>query len=278
MEWWQALVLGLIEGTTEYLPVSSTGHLILAQRAMGIPNSEAANAYAICIQGGAILAILTLYFKHVQQMGRGLLGRDETGRRMAMNLCVSVLPLIGVVFLEKVIKSYLFGLWPVTVAWFVGGVAILAVARWRRRGGSVVQGCGLAQMTWRMALVIGVVQCIAVWPGTSRSLVTIVGGLLVGMSLSAAVEYSFLLGVVTLGAATVKDTYEYGDVMLAEYGLGTMVIGAVFAFVSAVMAVKWMVSYLNKHGLEVFGYYRVALALVVASLMMTGLLVLPPNS
>ena len=272
MEWWQALILGVVEGATEYLPVSSTGHLILTQRAMGIANSEAANAYAICIQGGAILAVLTLYFKHVKQMGRGLLGQDEAGLRLVRNLCVSVLPLGAVVFLEKLIKGYLFGLWPVTAAWFVGGVAILVVSRWRRHRDTTVQGCEMVHMTWRMALVIGVVQCIAVWPGTSRSLVTIVGGLLVGLSLSAAIEFSFLLGVVTLGAATLKDTYEYSDVMLNEYGWGTMAIGAVFAFVSAVAAVKWMVSYLQKHSLKVFGYYRVALALVVTSLILSGLL------
>lgn len=278
MEWWQALILGVVEGITEYLPVSSTGHLILVQRAMGIPNSDAANAYAICIQGGAILAVLTLYLGHVRQMGRGLMGKDEIGRRMALNLFVSVLPLGVIVFLEKAIKGYLFGLWPVTIAWFVGGVAILVVARWRSHRDGPVQGLSMAQMTWRMALIIGLMQCIAVWPGTSRSLVTIVGGLMVGLTLSAAVEYSFLLGVVTLGAATVKDTFEYGGLMLSEYGLGTMAIGGVFAFLFAVVAVKWMVSYLNKHGLELFGYYRVVLAVIVATLMLTGVWTTPSPS
>lgn len=269
------MLLGIVEGVTEYLPVSSTGHLILTQRAMGIPHSDAANAFAICIQGGAILAVLTLYFNHVKQMACGLLGQDVMGRRLAINLMVSVLPLAGVVFLEKAIKGYLFGLWPVTGAWFVGGVAILVVSWWRRAGGQKADGRDLTQLTWPMALVIGLAQCIAVWPGTSRSLVTIVGGVVVGLSLPAAVEFSFLLGVVTLGAATAKDTLEYGPLMVTEYGLGTMIAGGLCAFVSAVIAVKWMVAYLNQHGLELFGYYRVVLAVVVALLLVTGILTDP---
>ncbi len=229
MDWWQAVILGIVEGVTEYLPVSSTGHLILAQRAMGIANSDAANAYAICIQGGAILAVLMLYWRHVRQMGMGVLGQDEAGRRLATNLCVSLSPLVGVVFLEKIIKGYLFGLWPVTAAWLVGGVAILIVEQ-RRRGQErpSQSGLGITDMTWRAALIIGVAQCIAVWPGTSRSLVTIVAGVLVGLSLPAAVEYSFLLGVATLGGATLKDTKDYGDLMVSEYGLGTMALGGFF--------------------------------------------------
>jgi len=278
MEWWQAIVLGIVEGITEYLPVSSTGHLILAQRAMGIPSSDAANAYAICIQGGAILAILTLYYSRVAQMARGLLGRDEVGRRMAINLSISVLPLGVIVFLEKVIKGYLFGLWPVTAAWFVGGVGILIFVWWLRDHGGESKGIDLAGMTWRMALVIGVAQCIAVCPGTSRSLVTIIGGVLTGLSLSAAVEFSFLLGVITLGGATIKDTVEYGDLMLSEYGLASMAIGGSFAFLFAVAAVKWMVSYINQHGLALFGYYRVVLAITVAVMILTGILDTLPES
>ncbi len=278
MQWWQALILGVVEGLTEYLPVSSTGHLILAQRAMGIPNSDAANAYAICIQGGAILAVLTLYYGHVKQMAMGLLGKDQIGRRLAVNMGVSVLPLGLVVLLEKTIKGYLFGLWPVTAAWFVGGVAILVVSKWQSDRDRWSKGCGLEQLTWQMALIIGTAQCIAVWPGTSRSLVTIVAGVAVGLRLQAAVEFSFLLGVVTLGGATIKDTMEYGSLMWSEYGLGSMVIGSVFAFLCAVAAVKWMVAYLNRHGLALFGYYRVALAMIVGGLLATGVLASPMRS
>ena len=132
MEWWQALVLGIVEGVTEFLPISSTGHIILAQRAMGIENDRAANAYAICIQGGAILAVLGLYAGRVRQ-GLRLFGRDREGLRLDVNLIVGFLPaaIVGLL-LHGLIEEHLFGLWPVVAAWFVGGVAILAVAWWRR--------------------------------------------------------------------------------------------------------------------------------------------------
>ena len=123
-----------------------------------------------------------------------------------------------------------------------------------------------------MALIIGFAQCIAMWPGVSRSLATIVGGLLVGLSLSAAVEFSFLLGLITLGAATAYDALKHGQVMLQTFDAASLAVGVVFAFVAALLSVKWMVGYLNRHGLAIFGYYRVALALVAGSLLMTGVL------
>jgi len=266
----QALILGLVEGITEYLPVSSTGHLLLAQRLLGIPSSTAADAFAISIQGGAILAVLGLYRARVASMVRGLFGGDEVGRRLALNLIAAFVPaaVLGLI-LEKVIKKYLFGgdewgLWPVVAAWFVGGVAILAVS-WHRKKKGETPGAGLSldQLTLRMAVIVGVAQCLAMWPGVSRSLITIVGGVLVGLSLPAAVELSFLLGVVTLSAATAKDALDNGAVMLAAYGPVPLLIGFVAAWASAVVAVRWMVGYLTRHGMEIFGWYRVLLALVV---------------
>lgn len=272
----QAVVLGVVEGLTEYLPVSSTGHLLLAERLMGIGHSnggskeeaqrikDAANAYAICIQAGAIIAVLGLYFRRVKQMFLGLTGRDPAGSRLLTNVVAGFMPaaIIGLLF-NELIKSYLFGMWPVVAAWFVGGVAILVVSRKNRQGRHPVYGKQLLdEMTWRMALFIGFAQCIAMWPGVSRSLVTIVGGMLVGLSLSAAVEYSFLLGVVTLGAATAYDTLKQGQIMLQTFDALPMAVGLLFAFISAVVSVKWMVAYLNRHGLAIFGYYRVALAIV----------------
>ncbi len=277
MEWWQSLVLGLVEGLTEYLPVSSTGHLLLAQRAMGIASSDSADAFAICIQAGAILAVLGLYFARVRQMAMGMLGRDPAGFRLSMNIVAAFLPAAFVGFiLEKPIKKYLFGgdawgLWPTVSAWLVGGIAILAVSWWvAARKDSLKPRMGLDGLTWKLAVVIGLVQCLAMWPGTSRSLVTIAGGLLVGLSLPAAVEFSFLLGVVTLSAATAYDGLKYGREMLETFGPSSLVIGFVAAWISAVLAVKWMVGYLNRNGMEVFGYYRIALALVVAALLWSG--------
>ena len=268
----QALILGLVEGLTEYLPVSSTGHLLLAQRLMGIDSSTASDAFAICIQAGAILAVLGIYRQRVAQMVMGAVGRNEAGQRLLINLLSAFVPaaVLGLL-LEKPIKKYLFGgdewgLWPVVAAWFAGGMAILVVslAR-RRRGTSPTTGFDLEQLTIRMALIVGFAQCIAMWPGVSRSLITIVGGVLVGLSLPAAVELSFLLGVITLTAATAYDALKHGPEMLATYGATPLLIGFGAAWLSAVLAVKWMVGYLKSHGMEIFGWYRVALAFVVAA-------------
>lgn len=266
----QAFILGIVEGLTEYLPVSSTGHLLLTQRLLGIESSTSADAFAICIQAGAILAVLGLYRARVWQMTMGLLGRNPEGRFLAFAIVAAFLPaaLIGLA-LEKPIKFYLFGgdawgLWPIIAAWFVGGVAILLVSGWRRHRGGISQtGVDLNSITLRMAIIIGLAQCIAMWPGVSRSLVTIVGGLLVGLSLPAAVEFSFLLGVVTLTAATAYDALKHGSEMLSTYGPTPLIVGFVAAWLSAVIAIKWMVGYLKSHGLEIFGWYRVALAIVV---------------
>jgi undecaprenyl-diphosphatase len=272
----QAVVLGIVEGVTEYLPVSSTGHLLVTQRIMGIPADAAANAYAICIQGGAILAVLGLYWRRCRQMILGLAGRDPDGLRLATNIFLGVLPavIIGLPG-EKLIKKYLFGevwgLWPIVWAWFIGGVAILVVAFRRTRSGRQPRtGMAMRELTWKLALIIGLAQCVAMWPGVSRSLATIVGGVLVGLSLPAAVEFSFLLGVVTLGGATLKDAVEYGPVMLEQYGGTSLIIGLVVALISALIAVQWMVSYLNRHGLSIFGYYRVAIAILVAVMLWRG--------
>ncbi|WP_319405282.1 undecaprenyl-diphosphate phosphatase [uncultured Desulfosarcina sp.] len=280
----QAMILGVVEGLTEYLPVSSTGHLLLAERLMGIGDSpsasaeeqqrtkDAADAYTICIQAGAIIAVLGLYFRRVRQMLKGLIGREPDGSRLLANVAAGFIPaaIIGLLF-NKIIKACLFGPWPVVAAWFVGGVAILAV-NWRNRKtrGHTHEGLSLEDLTWRMALVIGFAQCIAMWPGVSRSLVTIVGGMMVGLSLSAAVEYSFLLGVVTLGAATAYDALKHGQMMLQTFDLPPLAIGLLLAFISAVASVKWMVSYLNRHGLAVFGYYRIAIALATSAWIVTG--------
>ncbi|MDA0293488.1 MAG: undecaprenyl-diphosphate phosphatase [Verrucomicrobia bacterium] len=272
MDNFQALILGLVEGLTEYLPVSSTGHLLLAQRLMGIDSSTASDAFAICIQAGAILAVLGIYRQRVAQMVMGAVGRNKAGQRLLINLLSAFVPaaVLGLL-LEKPIKKYLFGgnewgLWPVVAAWFAGGLAILVVSLARRRRGTApTTGFDLDQLTVRMALVVGFAQCIAMWPGVSRSLITIVGGVLVGLSLPAAVELSFLLGVITLTAATAYDTLKHGPEMLATYGATPLLIGFGAAWLSALFAVQWMVGYLKSHGMEIFGWYRVALALVVAA-------------
>ena len=287
MNWLQAFILGIVEGLTEYLPVSSTGHLIVVQRFMGIglegKDKAAADCFAICIQAGAIMAVLGLYWPRVKQMILGVLGKDAAGLRLTIALVAGFLPaaVIGLAANDW-IEARLFGLKPVVAAWLIGGVAILFVDRWMKRGGGS-KGVELAEITVKMAVIIGFAQCVAMWPGTSRSLMTILGGLLIGLRLSAAVEFSFLLGVVTLGAATAKkavwkiegigekyDTWGGGALLMwDEYGLIPLLVGIIAATVSAAMAVKWMVGYLNRKGLGVFGWYRIAAGIGVGILILT---------
>jgi undecaprenyl-diphosphatase len=276
MEWWQALVLGLVEGLTEYLPVSSTGHLILAQRALGLANDEAAKAFAICIQAGAIAAVVALYRRRCASMFAGLAGGDPRGRRLVGLLLVAFAPaaLCGIA-LEDRIDRHLFGLWPVIAAWLVGGLAILWVEARRRRSAPrdpLASGGAdrVAEMAWGSALVIGLFQCLALWPGTSRSLVTIAGGVLAGLSLAAAVEFSLLLGLITLFAATAHKARGHGAVMLEQYGAFTIALGFACAALSAFVSVRWMVGYLQRRGLALFGWYRIVLALVVAACVLWG--------
>jgi undecaprenyl-diphosphatase len=266
MTWFDALILGLVEGITEYLPVSSTGHLLLAQRALGIERTDASDAYAICIQSGAILAVLGLYRARVAQMLRGLAGSDPVGRRLAVQLVVAFLPaaILGFLF-DDTIDAYLFGLWPVVTAWAIGGAAIFAL---RGRSG----GQALEKLDVRTAFVIGCAQCLALWPGTSRSLATILGAVLMGVSLPAAVEFSFLLGLLTLGAATAYSALKDADAMLAAYGPIPLLVGFLSSGVSAALAVRWLVDWLKSRGLEVFAYWRLGLAGIVAALLAAGVL------
>lgn len=278
MTLFQAAVLGIVEGVTEYLPVSSTGHLLLTMDLMHIGQSDstkdAAEAYAICIQAGAILAVAGLYFRRLRGMAEGVIGRNPEGLRLGINVITAFLPaVIAGLTLEKWIKAHLFGggkygLWPVVAAWMVGGLVILFI-EWKRRKatGQSLSNKSLSELTWKMALLIGAVQILAMWPGVSRSLATILGGLWAGLSLVAAVEFSFLLGLLTLSAATALDTLKYGHDILAIYGWQAPLIGLFTAFVSAALAVKWLVSYLQKHPLSLFGYYRIALAIVVAAFL-----------
>jgi len=273
MTFLQAVVLGVTEGLTEYLPVSSTGHLYLVSRLLGIGTTpegkSASDAYVVAIQIGAILAVIWLYPNRVSSMFQGLAGRDRQGLGLARNTMVAFLPaaVIGLAFGE-LIKERLFGICPVTLAWLAGGIAILLVAK--RVHHHRERGMDLGALTMKGALIIGLIQCVAMWPGVSRSLVTILGGILVGLSVQAAVEFSFILGLVTLGAATCYEIVSQGPVMLVQFGWISPAIGIVTAFLSAVVAVKWMVAYLNRHGLEIFGYYRIGLAFVAMVLMLTG--------
>ena len=268
----EAVILGLVEGLTEYLPVSSTGHLLVTNTLLGLDEpaavEEAIETYAICIQLGAIIAVVFLYWGRLRQMLDGLLGRDADGRRILIAVIISFAITVAIALpAEDTIKARLFGVGPIAAAWIVGGLVILFLSR---RGWFDKAGAELATITTRQAAIIGVMQAIAMWPGVSRSMITIIAAVLVGLSLRAAVEYSFLLGLITLSAATAYEGLQGGDQLIDTFGWTTPLIGLFVAFVSAMAAVKWMVTWLNEKGFEIFGWYRVAVGILAFVLLAVG--------
>jgi undecaprenyl-diphosphatase len=284
VEWWQSAVLGLVEGVTEYLPISSTGHLILASWFLGLDAPESREALAtfeIAIQGGAILAVLGLYRARVAAMARGLAGRDPDGRRLFAQLALAFLPaaLLGPL-LDDPIEEHLFSAGPVLLALFAGGVWMI----WLDRRRDPHAGAALESLSTGAALAIGLFQCAAMWPGTSRSMMTIAGGVLLGLRAPAAAEFSFLLGVPTLGAACAFKLAKNlaaaragsEPALFEAFGAETVLLGFAVAALSAAVAVRWLVAFLGRHGLAPFGWYRVGLALVLGALAASGRLALAP--
>ena len=288
LTWWEAAVLGVVEGITEYLPISSTGHLLITARLLGLPDEEgsagleAVNTYVIAIQFGAILAVAGLFWRRFVAMLAGLVGRDPDGRRLLVNLVIAFVPaaVLGFLF-DDAIEDALFGPWPIVLAWIAGGILILVLERTGRipdRGvpgaepGDEEGGDALAAITNRQALIIGLAQCAALLPGTSRSLATILGALLVGVALPAAVEFSFLLGFATLSAATAYKLASDGGTLVDQFGLVDPLLGALFAFLSAVLAIKWLITYLERHDLSIFAWYRFVVAGLAIALLAGGVL------
>ena len=282
-----AVILGLVEGITEYLPMSSTGHLILTNAVFGLDSTDpvldesgfpllnkagepvtlkaAADAYAIVIQAGAILAVLILYWPRIWQVVLGLLGLSPNGRRLARNLIVAFLPAaVLVLLLDDWIESMLFAPVPIAVALILGGLIMLGVESWRKHQlGEDDDFIDLHTLGVRQSLFIGVLQCFAMWPGMSRSMMTIIGGYIAGLSPAKAAEFSFLLGLITLSAAAGYKGVTSGPELFLAIELGPLLLGIAVAFVSAALAVKWLVAYLTRHGLALFAWYRFALAILV---------------
>ena len=267
MDYFQAIIFGIVEGLTEYIPVSSTGHLILAKSFMGLAE-KAIDPYIIVIQSGAILAVLGLYRKRVAQMILGLRGKNKIGLKLACNLIIAFLPaaIFGFLF-DDAIDEWLMGTTPVIWALSIGGILMLFAARWQRsafhEGTDSMSFIDIEHLSWKRALIIGFIQCLAMFPGTSRSMVTIVASMAMGMKPKHAAEFSFLLGLPTLGGATVFKLFKDSDT-LSSLSVGPMIIGIIVAFIAAALAIKWLVAYLSKHGLALFGWYRIALAIIVA--------------
>jgi undecaprenyl-diphosphatase len=251
-----ALLLGIVEGLTEYLPVSSTGHLHLAGLALGL-RGEPAKSFEIVIQLGAILAVLVHYRRLLAERVVGLARGDDKAKRLFAALAIAFVPAAVVgVLLRHTIKERLFGLEPIAGALIVGGVVMIVVELARRRRG--VHGLdGLEHVDARRALVIGLGQVLSLWPGASRSMCTIVAGQLSGLSTATAAEFSFLLGLPTLGAATLYEGYKARHELFASGGALPLAIGLVTSFVVAWAVIAAFLRYLKSYGLAPFGVYRV---------------------
>ena len=286
----QAIVLGIVEGITEFLPVSSTGHLILAAWMLGLGGTpetkEAVDAFNIIIQGGAILAVLGLYRGRVAQMLRGIQGRDGRGRMLLILLIIAFLPaaLLGPL-LDSFLEARLFRPLPVIAMLAGGGLLLIVLKPWqdqlrrRERQGDHHVFKSLDELTVQDALIIGLLQCVAMVPGTSRSMMTILGGLGVGLSPSKAAEFSFLLGLPTLGAACLykllKQFRAHGTGFIDTLGgWSPTLIGIAAATISAAIAVRWLVRYLERHSFAAFGVWRIAVATVIGVLLWQGVMTL----
>jgi undecaprenyl-diphosphatase len=244
----KALVLGIVEGVTEFLPISSTGHLILAAELLDF-NDERGKVFNLAIQTGAMLAVIWEYRARFFKVDVDLY----------RNLIVAFIPAAALGFLfSQYIKAYLFHAVPVALAFIVGGVIILLVER------KTLQPRveSTRAMTWQDALKVGLAQCFALIPGTSRSGATIIGGMLFGLSRRAATEFSFFLGVPTLMAAGAYDTWKSRGLFSAD-DLGMFAVGLVSAFVSAFIVIRWLIRYVATHDFKPFAWYRIAFGLVI---------------
>ncbi len=252
----QALVLGVVEGLTEFLPISSTAHLILVSKALGITQSDFVKTFEIAIQSGAILAVLALYFREffkVEVLKRIIVAFIPTG-------------VVGLV-LYKIIKVYLIGNIAVVLwALAIGGVLMIIFERFPRSGEGVTD---ISALTYKQCLAVGLCQSVAVIPGVSRSAATIVGGLMLGVSREAIVKFSFLLAVPTMVAATGFDILK-NYTLFDGSSIGVLVVGFFAAFVTAIIAIKFLLSFVRNHTFTGFGVYRIALVLFCLLAMGAG--------
>lgn len=257
-----AAILGIVEGLTEYLPVSSTGHLILVGYLLG-SHDEAAKSFDIVIQVGALMAVVVHYRSLLADRVKGLVERKPEAIQLAVALAVAFVPTaLMALLLRKTIKNLLFGPVPVAAALVAGGVVMIVVERLRKKH-EVTGLDGLEHVTPKRALAIGLGQCFSLWPGTSRSMCTIVAGQLSGLSTATAAAFSFLLALPTLGAATVYELIKSRKELLASGGIAELLVGTVVSFAVAWAVIAGFLKYLRHRGLEPFGYYRIVLGIVV---------------
>ncbi|NOS88578.1 MAG: undecaprenyl-diphosphate phosphatase [Methylococcaceae bacterium] len=252
-----ALILGIVEGLTEFLPVSSTGHLILAGQLLGF-NDDKGKVFEIAIQFAAILAVV---WEYRVRLAHTLLSirSEAVSQRLAINLIIAFLPsaILGFLFLKQ-IKAYLFNPIVVASAFIIGGLLIL----WAERRQHVVHAETVDELTWGDALKVGFAQALAMIPGTSRSGATIIGGLFFGLSRRAATEFSFFLAIPTMFAATLYDVYKNRGLFSVD-DLALFAVGGAVSFISAFIAVRGLLRFISRHDFTVFAWYRIAFGIIV---------------
>lgn len=257
---WIAIVLGVIEGVTEYVPVSSTGHLILAGRWLAFPEETAAS-FEIFIQLGAVFAVVWFYREKLLTIATRL-AEDAGARTFVAKVMVAFVPaaIVGLLFHHWIVRV-LFGPLPVASALAVGGAVFIAIDRPGRARASTET---IDDVSWRQAIIVGLVQIAALWPGMSRSGATIIGGLLAGLSRRAALEFSFFLAIPTLGAASVFALWEARKVLVAR-DAPIFTLGFAVSFVVSLAVIAALLRYVRDHDLRPFGWYRIALAAAVTA-------------
>lgn len=255
----QAIIISIVEGLTEFLPVSSTGHMIITQGILGIKSDEFIKLFTVCIQFGAILSVLVMYWKRFFQTWE-----------FYWKLLVAFIPAAIIGFLAgDLIDSFLENVWVVSIMLVVGGVFMLFVDKWFNNPAKD------QTITYKKSFMIGLAQCVAMIPGVSRSMATIVGGMTQKLSRKTAAEFSFFLAVPTMAAASgyklLKAFTSESGMQLLSDNLTTLLIGNLVAFVVAILAIKFFISFLTKYGFKAFGYYRIVVGLLIIILMFCGI-------
>ena len=263
--WVKAAIMGIVEGLTEFLPISSTGHLILTGSLLGF-HDDKSKVFDIAIQTGAIFAVMIVYWQRLRETMLGL-GNDAKAQRFAINVAIAFVPavVLGLLF-GKAIKAHLFT--PVVVAstFIIGGFIIL----WAERRTTTARVHSVDEMTRMDALKVGLVQCLAMIPGTSRSGATIIGGMLMGMSRKAATDFSFFLAIPTLIGAGAYSLFKERALLTAA-DIPLFAVGLVFSFLSAWLCVRWLLRYITTHNFVPFAWYRIAFGIVVLATSYFGL-------